>query len=213
MRKLILSISLILIAVNLFAYSFPLDRNGKIKYYDKFDSGFSKTDNSVYSLVKEFFAVNPSYYNRSSSRKPEILDAVNLDILNKNDSPIKFDDPIRKVIIARINAKFTGGKYDCLGIVYITFSMKITIKGAKIEYEIGNFYYKNYSHESLLQVQVFGFRDDGNCGSEGSLENLNRCTKCSSPLNDLFTFIDTDTRKLMSQFERYIREASLDDDD
>jgi|GEM_PF-3139840 hypothetical protein len=193
----------------------PFDTVSKKVIY----SGIVKVDSSInantlYNIIKEWFASDVSKFYRTSSEKGSASnDAIwgtpkanmaTIDLSFKNDQPLKLDDPGNKKLIGRVVCKYFGSSYGCVRLIYLTFDFKIQVKDGRYKYDVTNFDYTHYNHYTATKIGFNVMSDKGPCKSTGPIEGLLQCDKCTSGLEKFYSFIDTEVKKLIFDVKGFV---------
>ncbi|MCX6252780.1 MAG: hypothetical protein NTX61_18750 [Bacteroidetes bacterium] len=199
---------------------FPIDLvSKKVIYTGVVQVDSSLNANTLYNILKEWFASDVSKFYRSSSEKGSgTNDAIwgtkkanmaTVDLSFKNDQPLKLDDPANKKLLGRVVCKYFGTSMGCVRLLYLTFDIKIQAKDGKYKYDISNFDYTHYNHYSASKIGFNVFSDKGPCKSTGPIEELLQCENCTGGLEKFYNYIDTEVNKLILDVKEFVNKNKV----
>jgi hypothetical protein len=167
----------------------------------------------IIAIAQDWFVSNPSNFNRtnkSSISAGEVIfgmpraNSNNVDILFKNDQPLKLTDTIRKKLLGKGVLKFWGNTAGHLRLAYFEYDIEILAKKGKLKIEISNFNYTHYNQVNMQQVQIWGWKDKGPCSSKNTLEELMKCEYCEEEQQKLYKFLNEDMKRLQEDLKQYL---------
>jgi len=224
MKKYILTFYLFTTTILCFSQvTFPINDQGKVEYSEVIKVDSSISDIHLYESAKEFFSTNLQNFQRGNSEKnsegANLLigysnqNSAQVDILYINENPITLSEKNDKKIIARVVNKYTGGVMGCIRVLYFEYDIILKFKSSRYKFEVTNFRYTHYNQSTMKQMQLYGIKDSGDCNSKNSLENLLNCKKCKKEFQNMYQFLDSDTKLLISEMNKYIQNVKPEDDD
>lgn len=219
--KFIICILFLITTVKIEAQSqLPLNKENKVSYSEVVKDSTKKKD-ELFSLAKDFLSTNLSNFQRSNSENNHSADiwggqkanSEKVDILFKNENPITLSDKENNKIIAKVVNKYTGGTMGCIRILYFKYDIILKFKDGRYKYEISDFNYTHYNQASMQQSQLWGWDDSGDCNSKSKLENLLKCEKCKKEFEKLYSYLDKDTKKLITEMKKALAKDKKEEDD
>lgn len=215
MKKITLTLVLILTFGLCFSQTdFPKNDDGEISFSEVVKTNNDLSEAEIYENFKEWISTKSSNFNRSNAEKNAQGSEVwlgttksnfqHVDALFDNDDPLKLSDKETKKIIAKIVNKYTGGTMGCIRVVYLEYDLIVKIKDGRYKYEIENFVYTHYNQASGKQIQMYGFKDEGDCKSKGDLSELLLCTRCKKEFQKFYSYLKTDITDLVVEMKKEI---------
>ncbi len=201
---------------------FPMEGD-KIVYSSVQQVDSSLKAETLLNGAKEFFALNPSMFNRGNSDKnfqgaglwfgTGAKSSSDADALHKNDNPLKLCDRETQKIIGRVATKYTGGTMGCIRILYLTYDVILQFKDGRYKYELTNFNYTHYNQATMKRSQIYGFDDSGPCNSENTLENLLDCSRCKNEFSTFYNYLNSDVIGFIEEMKKYMQQVKDENDD
>ncbi|MDB4533891.1 hypothetical protein N9242_03395, partial [Vicingaceae bacterium] len=180
------------------------------------------SENEIYENFIEWISTKSSNFNRSNSERNSQGAEVwlgstksnfqHVDALFINNIPLKLSDKESKKIVAKIVNKYTGATMGCIRVVYLEYDLIVKIREGRYKYEIGNFVYTHYNQATTKQSQMYGFADEGNCKSKGSLDDLLLCARCKREFEKFYSYLNTDVADFIVEMKKKIDVKSDDED-
>lgn len=217
----------LLFAVSLTYYSakaqvdFPRDTNGEVSFSEVITTKNKLSEDEIYENFKEWFSVKSTNFNRSNSEKnaqgTEVWLATtkrnfqSIDALFKNDQPLKLSDKESKKLIGKVVNKYTGGTMGCIRVLYLEYDLIVEIKDGRYRYSVTNFTYTHYNQASAKQTQIYGWKDEGECKSKGTLTELLLCDRCEKEFNKFYEYIHADVKELITDMAVSVDKVAADD--
>lgn len=201
---------------------FPIE-NGKVVYSSVQEVDSILTSEMLFNGVKEFFALNPSVFNRGNSDKnfqgagfwlgTSAKSSSDADALHKNETPLKLSDKDANKVIGRVAMKYSGGTMGCIRILYLTYDVILQFKDGRYKYELANFNYTHYNQATMKRSQIYGFNDSGPCGSQNALENLLECTRCPNEFSTFYNYLNSDVITFLDELKEHMSGVKVENDD
>lgn len=195
---------------------------GKVVYREIIELDTTYKADRIFGLVKEWFSTNTKNFNRSNSDKNFDFwtmvsgnvksNSSKVDILYKNDQPLKYHDFNEKKVIGKGMLKYSETGRGCLHIFYFEYDIRVLIKDYKCKVEITNFTYTHYNSVTMNQIQIYGLKDQGYCSSKGTIENLIKCERCPNEFDKLYTYMTIDMTKLKMDLKFFLQANKKTDD-
>lgn len=195
---------------------------GKVIYREIIELDTTYKADRIFGLVKEWFSTNTKNFNRSNSDKNVDFwtmvtgnmksNSAKVDILYKNDQPLKYYDINEKKVIGKGMLKYSETGRVCLHIFYFEYDIRVLIKDYKCKIEITNFTYTHYNSVTMNQVQIYGAKDQGYCSSKGTMENLIKCERCPNEFDKLYTYLTIDMTRLKMDLKSFLLANKKTDD-
>jgi hypothetical protein len=137
-----------------------------------------------------------------------------VDLMFKNDIPLKYSDANSQTLIVKIVNRYEGGGFGCVRIVWWEYDLKLKFKDGRYKIEVVNFKYSHFSNaNTAIKVQFYGMEDGSDCGSYGNIENLLRCQPCMNEFREMYSYLIGDSRILMQYIRKEIKKNALKKDD
>jgi len=195
---------------------------GKVVYREVIELDTTYKAEKIFSLAKEWLSTNTKNFNRSNSDKNFDFwtmvsgnvksNSSKVDILYKNDQPLKYHDFNEKKVIGKGMLKYSETGRGCLHIFYFEYDIRVLIKDYKCKIEITNFTYTHYNSVTMNQIQIYGLKDQGYCSSKGTIENLIKCEKCPNEFDKLYTYLTIDMTRLKVDLKFFLQANKKTDD-
>lgn len=195
---------------------------GKVVYREVIELDTTYKAEKIFSLAKEWLSTNTKNFNRSNSDKNFDFwtmvsgnvksNSSKVDILYKNDQPLKYHDFNEKKVIGKGMLKYSETGRGCLHIFYFEYDIRVLIKDFKCKIEITNFTYTHYNSVTMNQIQIYGLKDQGYCSSKGTIENLIKCEKCPNEFDKLYTYLTIDMTRLKMDLKFFLQANKKTDD-
>ena len=195
---------------------------GKVVYREVIELDTTYKAEKIFSLAKEWLSTNTKNFNRSNSDKNFDFwtmvsgnvksNSSKVDILYKNDQPLKYHDFNEKKVIGKGMLKYSETGRGCLHIFYFEYDIRVLIKDYKCKIEITNFTYTHYNSVTMNQIQIYGLKDQGYCSSKGTIENLIKCEKCPNEFDKLYTYLTIDMTRLKMDLKFFLQANKKTDD-
>jgi hypothetical protein len=222
MKKFILLALLIVSYTLTSSQEFPKDDNGKVEFTRVLQAeGWSAND--LFSALSDWAHTNRQLFQRSNEDKGANVGNVlmgtgksssfaQINAMYDLENPVSVADKDTKKIIINVVDRYTGSSMGCPRVLYIEYVISIKIKENRFKYSITNFTYKHYNFTTAKQQAIYG-REDGACGSYGTLEALTNCTKCKKGMTKFYTYLTQSVEGIISDMGNYILEYDKNEDD
>lgn len=176
----------------------------------KVDTSLRKDE--IFNLVDAWFEGDVQKFNITSSEFKRFLWGISHDLKSKQvlldntyriDQPVKTKDQEKGIFTGVGSIKYSGG-IGCIRLMYLTFDLAVFAKDGRYRVVVNNFTYTHYNTANLLQMQLYGWKDEGVCSSRNTLEELTKCDHCIPELNKFYTYVNTEIEELIKSLETHI---------
>ena len=201
---------------------FPVIENGKAGLTNVVESP-GKSAKELYEAAVEFIHSNSNEFNRVVGESTVSSTyglvgvrqqaSVNVDAQYKNDEPLKYSDPDKRKLIARIVGRYEGGGFGCVRLVWFEFDLTLKFKDGRYKYELSNYQYDHYNAVNLMKIPFMTMEDGGDCGSSGSVDDLLKCGNCQNEFDTMFYELLRQSNRLINAVKEGLELAGTEDDD
>lgn len=201
---------------------FPVLKNGKAGLTEVVEVP-GKSAKDLYQAAVEYVHSNSNEFNRvvgesTVSSTYGLLGvkqqaSVNVDAQYKNTEPLKYSDPESGKVIARVVARYEGGGFGCVRLVWFEFDVIMKFKDGRYKYELSNYQYNHYNAVTLLKSPFMAMEDGGNCGSSGSVDDLLKCGNCPNEFDTMFHELLRQSHRVIKAIKEGLENASSEEDD
>lgn len=137
-----------------------------------------------------------------------------VDLMFKNDSPVKYSDANSQKLVVKIVNRYEGGGFGCVRLVWWEYDVILKFKDGRYRIELTNFSYSHFSNaNSAMKVQFYGMQDGGDCSSSGNIENLLHCLNCINEFSQMYSYLIRDSREVMKLIREGIAKQAANKDD
>lgn len=201
---------------------FPVLEDGKAGLTGVVDVP-GKNAKDLYQAAVEYIHSNSNEFNRvvgesTVSSTYGLLGvrqqaSVNVDAQYKNDVPLKYSDQESGKVIARVVARYEGGGFGCVRLVWFEFDLILKFKDDKFKYELSNYQYDHYNAVTLIKSPFMTMEDGGACGSSGSVDNLIKCGNCPNEFDTMFYELIKQSNRLAKALKEGLEKTASKKDD
>jgi hypothetical protein len=122
-----------------------------------------------------------------------------VDMMFKNDSPVKYADPASHKIIVRVVNRYEGGGFGCVRLVWWQYDLILKFKDGRYRMELTNYGYDHFGNANMAnKMQFYGMQDSGDCSSSGKIESLLGCDRCHNEFSKMYDYLTADASRLMN---------------
>ena len=199
-----------------FGQNLKLDSESNVFLYSTVISFDGKTEAQLFNSITEWSSSNISNFNRKNLEKTDTFvdrkDLATLDAAYRIDTPLKLSDKEGGKIIDAVIVKYNGSQLGTIRTLYINYDIKIIVKDGKIKFEALNFVYNHFNNASGKPMQIWGWKDEGDCASKGTFEALAKCEKADKAFEKIIVWFDEDITKLKDGLVKFIKSSKNEKD-